>query len=205
MPAAMTKTMLWTQSLRFGPAGVALVIALLSAVSSLQFALPGTMPILLPYSESFYAHTLAATDENLRIDLARKTVKAAPGRAENWLLLASAYQQKDRALSGRVLGALRQSYAAGPLSPDAHDWRLAYIFSNWRLMPADLKTSAMAEAEAYATRYTGYVYIKSLVPTLADGDGRIALGLVTLTRDRASQGARRVAEFRARQTRPAAQ
>lgn len=193
----MTKTMLWTQSLKYGPAGVALAVALLGSVAALQFALPDAMPALLPFSESFYARALAATDDNQRIDLAHKTVNSAPGRAENWLLLASAYQQKDKVLSGRVLAALRRSYAVGPLSPDAHDWRLAYIFSNWSVMPADLKTSAMAEAEAYATRYAGYIYIRGLAPTLTDSEGRVALGLVALTRDRASQNARRMAQFRA--------
>jgi hypothetical protein len=191
--------MLWPRSLRYGTAGVALSVALFSAVAALQFALPDAMPVLLPFSDSFYAHTLTATDNDRRIDLARKTVSAAPGRAENWLLLAAAYQQKDAALSGRVLDALRRSYAAGPLSPDAHDWRLAYIFSNWSVMPADLKRPAMAEAEAYATRYAGFVYIKELAPTLADREGRIALGLVALVHDRAWDSARRVAEYRARQ------
>ncbi len=176
-----------------------MAVALCGAVAVLQFALPDAMPVLLPFSESFYARTLAATDDGRRIDLARKTVAAAPGRAENWLLLASAYQQKDKALSGRVLASLRRSYTVAPLSPDAHDWRLAYIFSNWSLMPADLKTSAMAEAESYTTRYTGYIYIKELAPTLADSEGRVALGLVALTRDRTDQSARRVAEYRAQQ------
>ncbi|HTM82607.1 hypothetical protein [Asticcacaulis sp.] len=195
----MTQTMLWTQSLRYGPAGAALAVALLGSVAALQFALPDAMPALLPFSESFYAHTLAAADDDRRIDLARKTVNTAPGRAENWLLLASAYQQKDEALSGRVLATLRRSYAVGPLSPDAHDWRLAYIFSNWSVMPADLKTSAMAEAEAYATRYAGYIYIKGLAPTLSDNEGRVALGLVALTHYRTRESARRVAEYRAMQ------
>ncbi len=193
----MTQTLLRTRAFRYGPAGAALAIALLSAVAALQFALPGTMPALLPFSESFYARTLAAADSDRRIDLAHKTVNAAPGRAENWLLLASAYQQKDAALSERVLHTLRRSYMVAPLSPDAHDWRLAYIFSNWSLMPADLKESAMAEAEAYATRYAGLVYIKELGPTLADSEGRMALGLVSLTHERAMDSARRVAERRA--------
>lgn len=193
----MTQTMLWTRSLRYGPASLALAIALLGTVAALQFAMPDTMPALLPFSESLYAQTLAATDNDQRIDLAHKTVNAAPGRAENWLLLASAYQQKDAALSARVLDALRRSYVAGPLSPDAHDWRLAYVFSNWSLMPADLKSAAMAEAEAYATRYAGVVYIKELAPTLADKDGRMALGLVALTHDRAMDSARRVAQYHA--------
>lgn len=193
----MTQTLLWTRSLRYGPAGVALAIALLGTVAALQFAMPDTMPVILPFSESFYARTLAATDNDRRIDLANKAVNAAPGRAENWLLLASACQQKDAALSGRVLDALRRSYVAGPLSPDAHDWRLAYVFSNWSVMPADLRNSAMAEAEAYATRYAGFIYIKELAPTLADSDGRMALGLVALTHDRAMDSARRLAQYRA--------
>ena len=180
-----------------------MAVALFGAVAALQFALPDAMPALLPFSESFYARTLIATNDDRRIDLARKTVDSAPGRAENWLLLASAYQQKDKALSGRVLASLRRSYAAGPLSPDAHDWRLAYIFSNWSVMPADLKTLAMAEAEAYITRYAGYIYIKDLAPTLADREGRVALGLVALTRDRTGQSARRVAEYRALRANPA--
>ena len=188
--------MLWTYALRYAPAGGALIIALFCFAAGLQFALPDTMPALLPFSESVYARTLAATDGDRRIDLARKTVNAAPGRAENWLLLAFAYQQQDEALSERVLDALRRSYSAGPFSPDAHDWRLSYIFSNWSVLPADLKASAMAEADAYATRYTGLVYIKELAPTLADNEGRIALGLVALTHDRASESARRVAEYK---------
>jgi len=197
MPGAMPQTTPWTRALKYAPAGVAAIVSVFGTVAALQFACPDTMPVLLPFSESFYAHTLTATDDERRIDLARKTVNAAPGRAENWLLLASAYQQKDKALSERVLAALRHSYAAGPLSPDAHDWRLAYLFSNWSLMPADLKTSAMAEAEAYVTRYAGYIYARGLVPTLADNEGRTALGLVVLTRDRTSQSARRMAEYRA--------
>ena len=102
-----------------------------------------------------------------------------------------------------MLDALRRSYVAGPLSPDAHDWRLAYVFSNWSLMPADLRRAAMAEAEAYATRYVGFVYIKELAPTLADSEGRMALGLVALTHDRAMDSARRVTQRRAmRETAP---
>ena len=193
----MTKAMLWTHCLRHGPAGVALMVALFGFVAALQFTMPAEMPVLLPFSESYYARTLAATDSDRRIDLARKTVSAAPGRAENWLLLAFAYQQKDEALSERVLDALRRSYSVGPFSPDAHDWRLSYIFSNWGAMPADLKASAMAEADTYATRYTGLVYIKDLAPMLVDNEGRIALGLVALTHDRASESARRVAEYKA--------
>ena len=193
----MNQTLLWNRSLRYGPAGMALAIALLGIVAALQFALPDTMPVVLPFSESYYARTLAATDNDQRIDLARKTVNAAPGRAEYWLLLASAYQQKDATLSERVLDALRRSYVAGPLSPDAHDWRLAYVFSNWSVMPADLRSLAMAEAEAYATRYAGRVFIKELAPTLADSEGRMALRLVSLTQDRAMDSAWRVARYRA--------
>ena len=194
----MTQTLLWTRSLKYGPAGIALAVAVSGAVAALQFALPDVTPTLLPLSESFYAHTLSTRNDNRRIDLARKTVNSAPGRAENWLLLASAYQQKDEALSGRVLATLRRSYTVGPLSPDAHDWRLAYIFSNWGIMPADLKTLAMAEAESYVTRYSGYIYIRDLAPTISDNEGRLALGLVALTRDRAIQSARGIAGYRAR-------
>lgn len=194
----MTKTMLWTRALRYGPAGAAVIVAAFGIVAALQFAMPETMPAVLPLSGSYYAHALSAKNNGRRMELARKTVDAAPGRAENWLLLASAYQRSDKRLSGRVLASLRQSYIAGALSPDAHDWRLAYIFSNWRLMPPDLKAAAMTEADTYIQRYTGYVYIKSLAPTLSDDEGRVALGLVALTHDRAGQNARRISEFRAR-------
>lgn len=195
----MMKTLTWSHALRYGPLAVAALVCALSLVAMLQFSLPATMPAALPFSESLYAHTLAATNSDTRLKLAEKTRDAAPNRAENWLLLAAARQQKDGGLSARVLEALRQSYTIAPLSPDAHDWRLDYVFSNWHMMPTDLKARAMTEAEAYLTRYAGSVYLRQLVRSLPDREGRLALNLILLTHDHAADSSRRVAEHRALQ------
>jgi hypothetical protein len=194
----MDRSVFWNKGLRYGPIGFSLIVAILSLVAALQFSLPHEMPVLLPFSESLFAHTEDQAKPDKRVLSAKKTVAAAPGRAENWLLLASAYQARDQDLSPLVIGSLRTSYRAAPYSPDAHDWRLEYVFSNWTLLPQDLRTAAMKEADAYIKRYAGRIYLKHLVTTLPDKDGRIALGLILLTRDRTDESTRRVEEYKSK-------
>lgn len=199
MPRTLSDTYAFSlkYGLRYGLAIAASVLCLLCLTASLQFSKPATAPIVLPFSESFYAHALDTPDKTDSLKLAERATRASPNRAENWMLLAFARHQADRAISPRVLAALRQSYVVGPLSPDAHDWRLRYVFSNWSLMPQDLKTSAVSEADAYLIRFSGAAYLKQLPRKLPDAEGRMALGLVLLTHQRAEESARRVAEYRA--------
>ena len=166
---------------QFGVAAVTFCVAIFAIFAAWQLGSPLEAPAFFPFSETYFARAVATQRPAVAITMAEKTVHVAPGRAENWLLLAYAYQTKDMMLSNRVLGALRKSYVVGPLSPDAHDWRLQYVFSNWSFMPSDLRRSAMAEAEAYTGRYAGRMFIKDLVPTVGDPNGRLALGMVIVT------------------------
>lgn len=177
----MTKKIGRASYFRFGAAATALIVAFTALLAAWQMGNPLSTLTFFPFSETYFARAIAAKKPAEAIALAEKTVQAAPGRAENWVLLAYAYQTQDMALSSRVLDALRKSYTVGALSPDAHDWRLQYVFSNWSLMPQDLRRFAMAEAEAYTLRYAGRTYIKDLVPTVSDPNGRLALGMVIVT------------------------
>lgn len=177
----MTKKIGRARYFRFGVAATTLIVAILGLLASWQMGNPLAVPAFFPFSETYFARTIAAKQPAEAIAMAEKAVRVAPGRAENWVLLAYAYQTHDMALSDRVLGALRKSYVVGALSPDAHDWRLQYVFSNWSLMPQDLRRLAMAEAEAYTERYAGREFIKDLVPTVSDPNGRLALGMVIVT------------------------
>jgi hypothetical protein len=177
----MTKKIGRVRYFRYGVSAIAGLVTIMGLLAAWQMGNPLSTPAFFPFSETYFARALAAKPPAEAIAMAETSVRVAPGRAENWVLLAYTYQTQDLALSDRVLGALRKSYAVGALSPDAHDWRLQYVFSNWSLMPQDLRRFAMAEAEAYTGRYAGRTFIKDLVPTVSDPNGRLALGMVIVT------------------------
>ncbi|MDV6331078.1 hypothetical protein [Asticcacaulis sp. 201] len=159
------------------------IAATVCAVAFWQAALPLSGPIVFPFSETYYARATASPSPADKIIWAQKAVDAAPRRAENWLLLAYAYQSVDHTVSPRAIGALRQSYSVAPFSPDAHDGRLQVVFSNWGAIPADIRRTAIREANLYVTREAGLTFMKKLAPTLHDANAKFAANLIVRARE----------------------
>lgn len=168
--------------MRYVISALSFCVAVAAALAAWQWNDPLKAPLVFPLSETFYARSAAATTPKDRIDWALKATKTAPARAENWMLLTHAYHTADAELSPRTLEALKHSYAVAPLSPDVHDWRLSYAFSNWSALPADVRSDALREARVYATRPSGMRFLRALPATVADADGRFAIASVILAR-----------------------
>lgn len=162
------------------PAAFALAVAIAAGLAFWQVSQPLKAPLFYPLSESYYTRAVDAPTPAEKIRWAQSALNVAPYRAENWLLMAYAYQSQDIALSERVLSALRQSYVIAPFAPDATEWRLAYVYSNWTQMPPDLRSLANAEATAYVTRTVGHTYLSNLAPSLRDKAGSFALSSVVM-------------------------
>ncbi len=164
-------------AIRLVIAGAGVVAAVAFGLGAWQVAAPVTAPLVFPLSETYSARTLETASADEKVVWAKKAIKVAPARAENWLLLAYAYHTADKKLTPRVIDAIRQSYAVAPLSPDAHDWRLSYIYQNWALLPKDVHQEANAEVLQYLRRDTGRKYIRSLIPQVRDPGARLSLAV----------------------------
>ncbi|MGZ3297663.1 MAG: hypothetical protein ACXU8O_01500 [Asticcacaulis sp.] len=148
-----------------------------------QLTAPLSAPTVFPFSETDYVKTVDAAAANRPADAIRWAQKAthdSPNRAENWVLLAYAYETADRSISPRVSAALRKSYEVAPLSNDAHDFRLAQVFGNWTRFPDDLHKLAIKEARVYASYNKGQNNLRVITPNLPDPAGRMALGIIVM-------------------------
>jgi len=158
-------------------AALSLAVAVAAGLAFWQWSDPLHAPLIYPFSETYYNRAVAAQTPQDRIGWARQATLAAPARAENWVLLATAYHTADHGLSGRTLAALRQSYTASAFSPDVSEWRLQYIYANWSGMPDDLRQQASQETATCIMRGTCRSHLKAILPTLPDLEGRMALGV----------------------------
>ncbi len=168
-------------------AAVSLAIAVACGLGAWQLSAPLSAPAIFPFSETFYVRSVSAKTPAEALQWAREAVETAPARPENWLLLARANQMQDGYVSPRVVTALRRSYAVGALAPNAHEWRLAYVYTNWGALPRDLQMSARNEILVYSTRGAGKAYLRPLLAMTTDPDARLALGLLTLRRQTEDQ------------------
>jgi len=156
----------------------AVIVAVAAGQALLEFALPVQTAALFPFSEVYYERARLSQTPEEGVYWSLQAVKVAPGRAENWVLLATAYQREDKTLSNRALDALTTSYQIAPLSPDVHDWRLTYVFSNWSSMPPDLRANATDEAVQYARRQAGFDFLTTLQASVSEQAARDSLGIL---------------------------
>ena len=179
----MAGTTFHATAARITLAAVSFAIAIACALAAWQLAAPLSAPAIYPFSETFYVRSASATGPAEAMKWARRAVDVAPGRPENWLLLARAAQMQDGYVSARVVAALRRSYVSGPFSPNAHEWRLAYVYMNWGALPRDVQIRARNEILVYSTRVSGRFYLRKLLAMTTDPDARLGLGLLMFRRD----------------------
>jgi len=142
------------------------------------------------FSETYFRKTAAANSAEERVRWAREATVVAPNRAENWVLLASAYKVADGKVSARAISALRQSYRVSALSPDAAEWRLAYIFKCWPDMPRDLREAAKVEVSVNLKSRVDGVFFSELEDGLTDVNARMTLGLLIRQHQNLEEGRR---------------
>lgn len=155
-----------------------------------QWRDPLHAPLIYPFSETYYQRSVAAKTPGDQIAWALQTTQVAPERANSWLLLATAYEAADGALSPRVLASLRKSYEVSALSPYASEWRLTYLYADWSHVPADLRQSALRETNTcLAARRSCYRSLKDALSRIQDPAGRLALGVTILAADKQARSA----------------
>ncbi|WP_443749071.1 hypothetical protein [Asticcacaulis solisilvae] len=183
----MAETSTHAMAARVTLAAVSLAVAVACGLGAWQLAAPLSAPAVFPFSETFYVRSAAAQKPADAIGWALRATQVAPARPENWLLLAHAYHVADGYLSTRTVNAIRTSYAVGALSPNAHEWRLAYVYTNWGAMPRDIQVSARNEILTYSTRGAGRAYLRKLLAMTTDPDARLGLGALMLRRQTEDQ------------------
>lgn len=183
----MAETSNHAMAARVTLAALSFAVAGACGLGAWQLAAPLSAPAVFPISETYYVRSVAARQPAEAIGWAQRAIKVAPARAENWLLLAHAYQTADGNLSDRVVGAIRTSYAVGPLSSNAHEWRLAYVYGSWDSMPRDVQMAARNEILAYSTREAGKAYLRKLLAQTNDPDARLGLAALMLRRQTEAQ------------------
>lgn len=183
----MAETSIPATAARVILAAVSFAIAVACGLAAWQWAAPLSAPVIFPFSETYYVQSVSAQDSAQAQLWARRALQVAPARPENWLLLARACQMQDGYVSARVVDAIRKSYAIAPLSPNAHEWRLAYVYTNWGAMPRDIRLSARNEILTYSTRGAGKAYLRRLLAMTVDPDARLGLGLLSFRRQTEDQ------------------
>jgi hypothetical protein len=180
MPNKVENKALWALLMRPVVALVAAGVCIACGLAAWQWAAPLDAPPLFPFSETWYARSLAAKTPADGIDDARSAIRLAPVRAENWMLLAYQYARADRGTSARVVAAVRQSYAVSALSYEVTPYRLSFVFKVWANLPADIQDDARAEARQYATTSKGLRFLEAAAPTISDARARLEFGLLAL-------------------------
>ncbi len=183
----MAETRIHAGAARLTLAAVSLAVAVACGLGAWQMAAPLSAPAIFPFSETFYVRSVSARQPQEAVRWAARATEVAPARPENWLLLAHACHTADGYLSPRVVAAIRRSYAVGALSPNAHEWRLAYVYTNWGAMPRDIQISARNEILTYSTRGAGKAYLRKLLAMTTDPDARLGLGALMLRRQAEDQ------------------
>jgi len=180
MPNKVENQALWALLIRPAAVLFSVGVCIACGLAAWQWAAPLTAPALFPFSETWYARSLAARTPADGIDDARTAIRLAPVRAENWMLLAYQYARADRTTSARVVAAVRQSYAVSALAYEVTPYRLSFVFNAWADLPADVHDNARAEARLYATTAKGLRFLMETAPTIADPRAHLEFGLLTL-------------------------
>jgi len=180
MPSKGDKQVLWAILARPLLAVFGLAVCVTCGLAAWQRMAPLSAPSLFPFSETWYEKSVAAATPAEGVADARQAIKLAPTRAENWMLLAYQCSRADHGVSPRVVGAVRQSYAASPLSQDVSAYRLSFIFNAWPGLPDDVRDMAKEEARQWASTSTGLVFLQKTVPTIADEKAHLEFAVITM-------------------------
>jgi len=180
MPNKVENKALWALLMRPVVVLAAAGVCIACGLAAWQWAAPLDAPPLFPFSETWYARSLAAKTPADGIDDARAAIRLAPVRAENWMLLAYQYAHADHGTSARVIAAIRHSYADSALAYDVTPYRLTFIFNAWPDLPPDIRDDARAEARLYATTGKGLHFLGIIVPTISDPRAHLEFGLLVL-------------------------
>lgn len=180
MPGKGDKQVLWASLARPLLAIFALGVCVACGLAAWQRLAPLSAPSLFPFAETWYEKSMAAATPAEGIADAQKAVRLAPTHAENWMLLAYQCSRADRGVSARVVAAVRQSYAASPLTQDVSAYRLSFIFNAWPELPDDIHDMAEEEARQWGATSTGLVFLHKAVPTITDAKARLEFAVITM-------------------------
>ncbi len=180
MPSKVEDKALWAVLLP--PAVVALGAAVFVAcgLAAWQRAAPLSAPTLFPFSETWYDKSVASATPDEGVADAQMAAKLAPARAENWMLLAYQCSRADHGVSPRVISAVRQSYAVGPLTFEVSGYRLNFIFNAWSQLPQDVHELARSEAHEFGTTGGGMLYLLQTAPTIRDPQAHLEFSMIAM-------------------------
>jgi hypothetical protein len=180
MPNKVEDKALWAVLLPPVVMALAAIVCVACGLAAWQRAAPLSAPTLFPFSETWYDKSVAAAAPAEGVTDAQMAVKLAPARAENWMLLAYQCRRADRGVSPRVISAVRQSYAVGPLTPEVSAYRLGFIFTTWPSLPQDIHELARYEAQEYGTTGSGLTFLLRTVPTIRDPRAHLEFAMVAM-------------------------
>lgn len=191
--------------LRLVFAALSLVVGVLCAVMAWQFnSMDWDRPVTSPFAfvEVLQSRGLREPDPQTSVAFLQRADEAGPRRASTQAYLAYAYLKADKAISPRVVGALRTSYERMPLAPDTHEPRLRLILKHWDAMPSDVRSSAVYELNQYLRRGYGVSSMRKFSQTLK-GSGRSVVE-ISLLKAQIDQRLRQKALMEAQQSRASA-
>ena len=180
MPSKVEDKALWAVLLPPVMVAFGVMVCVACGLAAWQRAAPLSAPSLFPFSETWYDKSVAAATPAEGVTDAQMAVKLAPARAENWMLLAYQCSRADRGVSPRVISAVRQSYAVGPLTPEVSAYRLGFIFNAWPGLPQDIHELARSEAQEFGTTGGGFLFLLRTAPTIRDPQARLEFTMVAM-------------------------
>lgn len=184
-------------------AALALALATLSGGAALMTArlAPASIPaqtlasiVSLPQVPAAMAQ--AALDE-LPSDLPRaraltlNELSVAPSHAEAWLRLAYIESvQSGGQLSPPANAALKKAYALAPVDAKFASWRLRFILEHWQSADPAVRAFAMDEIDVLWRETSFRRSMRSLLLTLVNPSGQMALSLRVQTLERRASAAK---------------
>ncbi len=180
MPKKVEDQALWARLMRPLAVVFGLAVCVACGLAAWQRNAPLSAPTLYPFSETWYAKSMAATAPTDGVADAQTAIRLAPARAENWMLLAYQYSRTDRGITPRVVAAVRQSYAVSPLAYEVTAYRLTFIFNAWTKMPQDVRELGRIEARQYGTTSKGLAFLVQTVPTIVDPRAHLEFAVMTM-------------------------
>jgi hypothetical protein len=180
MPSKVEDKALWAVLLPPVVIAFGVIVFATCGLAAWQRAAPLSAPTLFPFSETWYDKSVAAATPAEGAADAQMAVKLAPARAENWMLLAYQYSRVDHGVSARVISAVRQSYAVGPLTFEVSAYRLNFILNAWSGLPQDVHELARQEAHEFGTSDIGLLYLLRTAPTITDPQAHLEFSMIAM-------------------------
>jgi hypothetical protein len=172
------------------------IVTLFGALSLLSVRLAPTsgpaqaLALIAPLPQVPAAQAQAALDE-FPSDLPRaraqtlKELSIAPSHAEAWLRLAYIDSvQSSGQLSPAANAALKRAYVLAPVDAKFASWRLGFILEHWQSADPAIRAFAMDEINVLWRETPFRRSMRSLLLTLVNPSGQMALSLQVQTLER---------------------